>query len=188
MTSQRSYMPKKKKLLKRFWDQPLPPQSWWTDGQLGSRKSPLPAKKVVVHNNVSRKMLHFPQGEYRGDSLFPPQIKNPISHHRTVLPLSPWSVTVTYNCGTLWIIPPRIPANETGRTDTKGTKLNNLLFSLLGISTPSASPSDLLCNWEWRASKYIINGQQLVHKNSRKGHLRTDQRPSYIINQDSEST
>ena len=127
-------------------------------------------------------MLHFPQREYRGDSLFPPQIK---SLYHIIENCSPGSATATKNGGTLWIIPPRIPANETGMTDTKGMKLKNLLFALLPIPPPPPSPSDFL---EWRASKYIIKGQERVHRNSRKGHLRTDQRPLYIINQDSEST
>ena len=35
MSSQRSMQ--KKKMLKRFWDWPLPPQSWWTDGRTNRR-------------------------------------------------------------------------------------------------------------------------------------------------------
>ena len=114
------------------------------------------------------KMLHFPQGEYRGDSLFPPQIK---SLYHIIENCSPGSVTTTKNGGTLWIIPPRIPANETGMTDTKGIKLKNLLFGLLQIPPPP-TPSDFLCTWEWRASKYFIKGQELVHRKSIKGHLK----------------
>ena len=79
------------------------------------------------------KMLHFPQGDNRGDSLFPPQIK---SLYHIIENCSPGSATATKNGGTLWIIPPRIPANETGMTDTKGIKLNNLLFALLQIPPP----------------------------------------------------
>ena len=53
---------------------------------------------------------------------------------------SPGSAIATKNGGTLWIIPPRIPANETGTTDTKGIKLNNLLFALLQITPPPSLP------------------------------------------------
>ena len=108
-------------------------------------------------------MLHFPQGEYRGDSLFPPQIKN---LYHIIENCSPGYATATNNCGTLCIMPPRIPANETGMTDTKEIKLKN--YCLLWYRYPPPFPSDFLCNWEWRASKYIIKGKVLFIETAEK--------------------
>ena len=48
---------------------------------------------------------------------------------------APGSATATKNGGTLWIIPPRIPANETGMTDTK--VINTVCFA---TNTPPPLP------------------------------------------------
>ena len=81
----------------------------------------------------------MPQGEYRGDSLFPPQIKGLYRMYHIIENCAPGSATATKNGGTLWIIPPRIPANETGMTDTK--VINTVCFA-----TNTPSPRDFLCN------------------------------------------